>query len=239
MTRHSRRLVRLIRREFHRNVLILTSVTYGPDKIRVRVAEADYKKMEPIVPFMCKQLSEFLEKVAQKRGYKLSSRCVAVDIERDADLEPGQITCESEFSKAVGNDPREEKRSVDRFSAPTRLQKRDPTGVEVNPHEAPPTVIPIGKEAFTIGRDGCDVVIGGDPRRVSRSHARIAREDGAIYLKDLGSTNGTFVNDRRIENCILRDGDEIAIGDLTLRYSLEEGALLIEEGACKFNGHSN
>lgn len=239
MTRHSRRLVRVIRREFHRNVLILTSVTYGPDKIRVRVAEADYKKMEPIVPFMCKQFSEFLEKVAQKRGYKLSGGCVAVGIERDDDLEPGQITCESEFSKAVGNDPHGMERSANRFSAPTRLQRQDITGVELNPHDAPPTVIPIGREPFTIGRDGCDVVIGGNPRRVSRSHASIAREDGVIYLKDLGSTNGTFVNDRRIEDCILRDGDEIAIGDLTLRYSLEEGALLIEEGACKLNGHSN
>ena len=55
--------------------------------------------------------------------------------------------------------------------------------------------------------------------RVSRQHARITVAEGRATLEDLGSKNGTFVGDRRIETPIeLHDGDEIGVGPLRLRF---------------------
>lgn len=54
---------------------------------------------------------------------------------------------------------------------------------------------------------------------VSHMHARIFRRGQYLYLEDLGSTNGTFVNDRRIDKeAQLRVRDEIRIGETVLRY---------------------
>ena len=51
------------------------------------------------------------------------------------------------------------------------------------------------QEGATIGREGCDVNLM-DPE-VSRRHATIRDQGGSLAIEDLGSTNGTYVNDAR------------------------------------------
>ena len=64
----------------------------------------------------------------------------------------------------------------------------------------------------TIGRAGCDLDLN-DPD-VSRRHAVIREAGEGIALEDLGSTNGTWVNGRRIEGVVtLAAGDEIRFGN--------------------------
>jgi predicted component of type VI protein secretion system len=64
----------------------------------------------------------------------------------------------------------------------------------------------------TIGREGCDVVLA-DPE-VSRRHATIREDNGGPAIEDLGSTNGTYVNDRRITGLqVLKDGDVVRLGN--------------------------
>jgi len=56
-------------------------------------------------------------------------------------------------------------------------------------------------------------------KRVSREHARIWREGRHIFLEDLGSTNGTFLNDERVlAPSALRDGDRILVGDVSFVF---------------------
>jgi pSer/pThr/pTyr-binding forkhead associated (FHA) protein len=65
---------------------------------------------------------------------------------------------------------------------------------------------------ITIGRAGCDLDLN-DPD-VSRRHAVIRQVDAGIALEDLGSTNGTWVNGRRIEGVVrLAAGDEVRFGN--------------------------
>jgi len=63
-----------------------------------------------------------------------------------------------------------------------------------------------------------DIVIPSDA--VSRHHAEIEREGSEIIVRDLGSTNGTFINDgiERTNECRLRRGDQIRIGETVLKY---------------------
>ena len=52
-----------------------------------------------------------------------------------------------------------------------------------------------------------------DAALVSRVHCRITLNGtGELELEDLGSTNGTFVNDRKITKVLLNDGDQLRIG---------------------------
>jgi pSer/pThr/pTyr-binding forkhead associated (FHA) protein len=52
----------------------------------------------------------------------------------------------------------------------------------------------------------------------SRRHARVDREGDEFTITDLGSTNGTFVNRRRVRHEFLHDGDEIRIGLSQVRF---------------------
>jgi pSer/pThr/pTyr-binding forkhead associated (FHA) protein len=70
--------------------------------------------------------------------------------------------------------------------------------------------------ARTIGRAvGADFIL--DAGLVSRVHCRLtALPDGGLEVRDLDSTNGTFVNGRRIETALLESGDTLRIGRVDL-----------------------
>jgi pSer/pThr/pTyr-binding forkhead associated (FHA) protein len=86
---------------------------------------------------------------------------------------------------------------------------------------------PLGGDVVIIGRAvDCDIVITS--RRVSREHARLRREGWRVILEDLGSTNGTFLNDERVLHPVeLRDEDRIRIGDVT--FVFHDPAITIRE----------
>lgn len=55
---------------------------------------------------------------------------------------------------------------------------------------------------------------------ISRRHAQISlRKDGVYEITDMESLNGVFVNDRKIKNAPLADGDIIDVGDLTFKFT--------------------
>src|SRR4051794_39236590 len=65
---------------------------------------------------------------------------------------------------------------------------------------------------LTVGREGCDVVLA-DPE-VSRRHAALRVTGDGVAVEDFGSTNGTFVNDQRVQGVRpLQDGDAVRFGN--------------------------
>jgi diguanylate cyclase (GGDEF)-like protein len=96
---------------------------------------------------------------------------------------------------------------------------------------------PVGKEACLVVIYGMDlgkkynleqpaIIIGRssksdiqvDQESVSRNHAKIINTGKTIILRDLGSTNGTYVNDELIDEYVLRDGDFIKIGRTIFKF---------------------
>ncbi len=79
---------------------------------------------------------------------------------------------------------------------------------------------PLGEECV-LGRSlGCDVYIGD--LNVSRRHARVVTVDGGHEVEDLGSGNGTFVNDQPVARQRLAADDVIRIGASAFRYQVEQ-----------------
>jgi pSer/pThr/pTyr-binding forkhead associated (FHA) protein len=79
----------------------------------------------------------------------------------------------------------------------------------------------VGPAGATIGRSRqCDIVLS-DPN-VSRQHAEVRPRGGSWVISDLGSTNGSRLNGRRISGGeVIRPGDEVELGATTLRFELE------------------
>ncbi|HHW13785.1 MAG TPA: FHA domain-containing protein [Firmicutes bacterium] len=77
--------------------------------------------------------------------------------------------------------------------------------------------VPVGDE-LTLGRDEDNALVIGD-RYTSGRHARIFRQDGAFWLEDLGSKNGTLLNGHRVTGPRrLAAGDRITVGSCTFRF---------------------
>jgi DNA-binding winged helix-turn-helix (wHTH) protein len=84
-------------------------------------------------------------------------------------------------------------------------------------------VLPLHEGESVIGR-GEEVAIRIDVDGVSRRHARIVADGGRFTLEDLGSKNGTYLRERRLEGpAALEDGDSFRLGRTTLVFSVSRG----------------
>ena len=86
-------------------------------------------------------------------------------------------------------------------------------------------IFPLIRESMTIGRDPIADIVLPDPE-VSRQHVRLTRTAAGFEIRDLGSTNGSFVNGKRLggEAVLLKPEQEIILGSgVILRYGESEG----------------
>lgn len=75
----------------------------------------------------------------------------------------------------------------------------------------------LSRPLTTIGRaESCDISF--DDITVSRHHSEVMRTDGHYVVRDLGSLNGTYVNQQRVDVVELRQGDELQIGKFRLVF---------------------
>jgi transcriptional regulator with GAF, ATPase, and Fis domain len=83
------------------------------------------------------------------------------------------------------------------------------------------TTIPLPDGDITIGREASNGVAITDPS-VSRKHCVVGCKQERFQVRDLGSRNGTLVNGAGVDEQWLQHGDEIAVGDSTLLFLLED-----------------
>ena len=87
-----------------------------------------------------------------------------------------------------------------------------PPGTEIGRRTA------LDRDRYLVGRDeGADVFLDRDS--VSRQHAELVRDlRGSWAVRDMDSTNGTFVNERRTSEVTLKDGDQLRFGDVVYKF---------------------
>jgi pSer/pThr/pTyr-binding forkhead associated (FHA) protein len=93
--------------------------------------------------------------------------------------------------------------------------------IELKFNNAVLKTIETDKEVITIGRNvKCDIQI--DNLSVSKQHARIVKHQGKYFIEDMKSTNGTYLNEKKIAKDKLTNNDVITIGKHTLLAILEK-----------------
>lgn len=96
-------------------------------------------------------------------------------------------------------------------SAPSML-------VQIYPIQGPEHPVELGKQPILVGRDlSCDLTLADDS--VSRRHAIIEPQGTTHLVSDLGSTNGTFINDEALTSPhLLQEGDRVRFGNQIFKY---------------------
>jgi Nif-specific regulatory protein len=95
------------------------------------------------------------------------------------------------------------------------------------------STIPLSEREVTIGREASNGIAVADPS-VSRKHCLVSWHGGKFRVRDLESRNGTLVNGTAIGEQWLEHGDEIAVGDSSFLFLLEDKDIAPSEGRVEF-----
>ena len=164
-----------------------------PGTYSVFVSAADYERLAEHREYLERAWAQLLRDLAAKVGATFEGS-VGVTMSERASLPLGAIVVEVAGASV----------------APRAFRLRTIVGV-------PPDGVYSVKRTTRIGRSEEGEVVLVDPS-VSRAHAVVEIGSRGAIVRDLGSTNGTFVNGRRIESETLRDGDELRFGNTRMRF---------------------
>ena len=222
----AKRVIRAM--EAHQTISL--AKTFVPNSYLVSLSPSDYVQFEQYKRSLERDLAEAVLGAARDRSFTLLAY-PTVELEQDADISPGDLRVACALVDASGEEvpANEPERLGSVETGHTMVLDRDalraarpraPQGAIVAREGRVRRVVPLTAYPFTVGRDPKnDIVL--DDRRVSRRHAEVRLRLGRYTLYDLQSTNGTFVNGRRIAEMVLSDDDRITIGGAELLVRLE------------------
>jgi hypothetical protein len=215
----AKRLIRAM--EAHQTISL--SKTFVPNSYVVSLGRTDFAEFEQYRRSLERDLAETLLGAARERSYTLLAY-PSVEIESDDDLAPGDIRVSCALVDASGEEVEADPKGLGAVaSGHTMVLDREallrerPRAPKASIEQRDASPVALGPDPVLIGRDPQnDVVL--DDRRVSRKHAEIRLRLGRYTLYDLQSTNGTYVNGRRVAERVLDDGDRISVGGLELVF---------------------
>ena len=215
-------------RSMEANQTVSFSRTFAPNSYVVSLSGTDFAQFERFKRSLERDLAEAVLAAARDRGLTLLT-FPRVELERSEAVGPGEMRVSCALVDETGEEIAEDHPALTKLAAGhTQVLDRDKL-LSVQPKAPKANLeisgegrrVPLGPGTFAIGRaPDNDVVL--DDRRVSRRHAEIRLRLGRHALYDLGSTNGTFVNGKRVSEVALSEGDRITLGAAALIYHVED-----------------
>jgi hypothetical protein len=214
--------------ESHQTISL--SKTFVPNSYVVSLSPSDFAQFEQYRRSLEQDLSEAILGAARDRNYTLLA-FPTVEIERDEALPSGDLRVSCALVDASGEEVAPDAKTLGAVEAGhtmvldreklLRERPRAPKASLAVREGEDRREIGLGPEPLAIGRDPQnDLVL--DDRRVSRKHSEIRLRLGRYTLYDLQSTNGTYVNGRRVAEMVLADGDRLSIGGVELLFRAAE-----------------
>lgn len=192
-------LAKRMMREMDANKTVGVREVWAPNRYVFTLSESDGRRFEQAEQALVTELKQVVREAAAERGWGLVGP-PEVEFQVDAGLGKGRFACEASFVEGE-----------------EELAPQPAVGERGTLVLAGGRTVSLTQPEVTIGRlPECDVVVN-DPG-ASRQHARIRRTDDGFVLVDLGSTNGTLVNDEPIQEQVLENGDRITIGETVLEF---------------------
>jgi hypothetical protein len=193
----------------------------SPHRFQCILSRKDYERLAPYFAAVSGELEAMIIDYCREKDYLLPSRPVVYFSASD-ELEEGEFEVVA-FGVGEAGTPSPSVTSAESVRVGPRMGERVDVGVlivEEGPGQG--TLCRLGPQRTTLGRLPDNDLVLEDPK-VSRRHAVVERRPEGFVIRDLGSTNGTFVNGRRVAERLLAPGDVILLGDTRLRFDREGG----------------
>ncbi|MGB3985373.1 MAG: DUF3662 and FHA domain-containing protein [Limnochordia bacterium] len=196
--------------------------TYVPNIYVIRLHPSQLQGLESLQQTLITELKGFLLEKAEEKNLSFIGR-LELSFAASPDLEPGSVDITAAFLEAGPLSTAEYSALEQGSSGTERTQvftlqevgRGQP--VLVIQGKEPQSAYRISSGRQSIGRSlKCDLVI--DDPSASRIHAWLEPIDGKWRLIDNNSTNGTFINEQRIDERVLDDGDQIRIGTIIMVF---------------------
>ncbi len=198
-------LAKRILREMEAAKTVGVKEVWVPNRYVLTISEEDRQRFANMEGALVRELETVVTEGARENGWGLVARPEVV-FETDESMKRGDLQVVAELSEAPG----------------PVLAEAEPTPTPGHPGARLVLAnngkeFPLEVERAVIGRLAGSEVEIQDPG-ASRRHAEIRRQGDEFVVVDLGSTNGTLVNDAPISEYTLEDGDRITIGRTILEF---------------------
>ncbi len=225
-------LARKLAKEMDDHRTVSVSRVYVPNEYTVYLSPGDREQFSSYESNLRGELQEYLAEHARREEYALLSS-PRVQMETDADLDMGEFGIATRMVQPESGGRAEGEPEEQLEPGATMIYKPK---TPVPTQAVSPAELGMEQELVTLSFDGrshevkqrrvvlgrsrdCDIQLADT--NVSRRHAELRQEGASYWIVDLGSTNGTEVNGKRVKRAKLQAGDTITLGSTEITFNRE------------------
>ena len=208
--------------EMEQNILVLDGERTAPDRYEVHLHPENLSHFERAKEGLETELVAYLREVAAERRWRFAVD-IAVKMRPSSQVKAGEVKAYSRFSELLRD------RKIENVAGQTaavsleEIQRLAYVAARLTVSGPGPNKgrsFQLSQSPFRIGRSP-DADAQVEDLRLSRQHAEISFDSrGSFWIRDLGSTNGTFVNGQPIDGqTAVRQGDRISLGGLEFKLA--------------------
>ncbi len=215
---HPLEIARRLVRELEDAKMLGVSGVLAPNRFVVHLGPRDYERLSGVVGNLATEMETLVITQANQKDYHLTTR-PRVEFELDGSMQEGEFSIVASLDEPTTTQPPTERVEAGR----QRAQAESRLGIlTVLKGEKAGISFDLDMARTGVGRAEENVLVLSDPL-ASRFHAEIERTPSGYIIRDLGSTNGTMVQGRRISERLLEDGDTLVVGGTEMRFGLITG----------------
>lgn len=200
-----------------RAAIVAQGRTLVPNDFVVELAHSDHERLAVYSGSIGEELSKLARDYASEQGYSFVGP-VKVRLELGDDLKTGRFRIRSGVIRGTTVEADELRQPPTDYPRSSESTFRGQPRLLVTSQGRSGDPFALENQVTLLGRStDCDLRLVDNG--VSRHHAEIRMEEGdEFFLVDLGSTNGSYVNDRQVRRAALVDGARLALGDTRMTF---------------------